>query len=264
MTKYSIKSLVKKIIPKVFIKKYYQYLASNDIEKEALLIPPVSAFFSQMGNNYSFIDVGANHGAWSFEAAKYFKLVYAFECHPLLLKLLRQRFRKKKVITLHEFALSDSESIQNLFVPLFKGAELTSRASLNDDANDGFDQVNFQVPSRTLDSFSFNHIALVKIDVEGHEMSVVKGSVETIEKNSPLLIIEIEDRHHPGKSYKIFDYLTEREYACYCIVLKECIHLDRTDFFSKIDQRKENNFIFIPNKYKDIVAVINKYLLNRL
>jgi FkbM family methyltransferase len=263
LTKFSIKSIFKKIIPKQLIDKYYQYLSSVDLEKEALLIGPVSQFFFQKEGHYSFIDVGANHGAWSFEAAKHFHFIYAFECHPILLKLLQRRFVNKKHVNLYEFALSDRESIQNLFVPLVQGAELTSRASLNDDANNGFDQVSFEVTSRNLDSFSFDQIALIKIDVEGHEMSVLKGAAQTLKKNSPLLIIEIEDRHHPGKSQEIFDYLIEEDYLCYRILKQECTYLDRASFLSTIDQRLENNFIFIPKTHNAVLPFINSYLIKR-
>jgi FkbM family methyltransferase len=46
---------------------------------------------------------------------------------------------------------------------------------------------------RTLDSFEFENVGLIKIDVEGYEQQVLNGCVETIKKNRPLLIIEIRN-----------------------------------------------------------------------
>ena len=44
---------------------------------------------------------------------------------------------------------------------------------------------------RSIDSFNFDNVSLVKIDVEGCENDVLDGMVETIKKNQPVIIIEI-------------------------------------------------------------------------
>ncbi|MFP6639675.1 MAG: FkbM family methyltransferase [Myxococcota bacterium] len=48
-----------------------------------------------------------------------------------------------------------------------------------------------RVEARTLDSFGFEDVSLIKIDVEGHEVDVLKGAKETILRNHPVLIIEM-------------------------------------------------------------------------
>ena len=42
-----------------------------------------------------------------------------------------------------------------------------------------------------LDKFNFDSVDLLKIDVEGHELQVVKGAEQTIKKCRPLIILEI-------------------------------------------------------------------------
>ena len=44
---------------------------------------------------------------------------------------------------------------------------------------------------RTIDSFRFNNVSLIKIDVEGCEDEVLDGMVETLKNNKPVIIIEI-------------------------------------------------------------------------
>ena len=40
-----------------------------------------------------------------------------------------------------------------------------------------------------------NDIGFIKIDVEGHEKNVIQGGLDTIKKNKPVLLIEIEEKH---------------------------------------------------------------------
>lgn len=47
---------------------------------------------------------------------------------------------------------------------------------------------NIQI--RTLDSFNFNNVSLIKIDVEGKQDAVLLGGINTIRKNKPIIIIE--------------------------------------------------------------------------
>lgn len=45
----------------------------------------------------------------------------------------------------------------------------------------------------TLDSFAFNDIAFIKIDVQGYELNVIKGAEKTIAEHRPYLFVEFED-----------------------------------------------------------------------
>lgn len=47
-----------------------------------------------------------------------------------------------------------------------------------------------QVP---LDSFTFDNVVFIKIDVQGYELNVIKGAINTIAKNRPYLFVEFEE-----------------------------------------------------------------------
>jgi hypothetical protein len=55
---------------------------------------------------------------------------------------------------------------------------------------------HLDVELRPLDSFGFTDCSVIKIDVEGHETSVIEGARKTIAASHPALIVEIEQRHN--------------------------------------------------------------------
>jgi FkbM family methyltransferase len=66
------------------------------------------------------------------------------------------------------------------------------------------------VEVRTLDSFNFENVGLIKIDVEGYEEEVLRGAVETIARCKPILYIE-DDR--ASKSAGLHKFLEELGYT---------------------------------------------------
>ena len=52
-----------------------------------------------------------------------------------------------------------------------------------------------KVEARTIDSFGFSDVSLMKIDVEGHEAEVLRGAEKTISALHPVIIIEIWERN---------------------------------------------------------------------
>ena len=45
--------------------------------------------------------------------------------------------------------------------------------------------------ARTIDSFGLSDVSLIKIDVEGHEIDVLRGAQETIATSHPVILLEI-------------------------------------------------------------------------
>ena len=48
---------------------------------------------------------------------------------------------------------------------------------------------------RNLDSFGFERVSVIKIDVEGYENEVLAGASETIRRNRPVIVTEIQGGH---------------------------------------------------------------------
>lgn len=66
----------------------------------------------------------------------------------------------------------------------------------------------YEIEVDTLDSYNFEKIDLLKVDVEGWEFEVLKGSKETIKKHKPILLIEFTG----GNSRKSLHQYDVKEY----------------------------------------------------
>jgi len=76
----------------------------------------------------------------------------------------------------------------------------------------GDGHVVVEVDVRTLDEYDLRNVCFIKIDVEGHELEVLKGGVRTIDRERPTLLVEIEQRHLACPMQVVFDYLGEFGY----------------------------------------------------
>jgi FkbM family methyltransferase len=127
----------------------------------------------------------------------------------MLAEILRRRFLHGVVVLPH--AVSDQRGMRTLRIPLFDGEENLGRATI-DNANQ-FDQSrDITVATVRLDDLALTDVGLLKIDVEGHEKSVLDGAIETIRREQPNLILELEERHHRGVTKQATDLLNDLGY----------------------------------------------------
>jgi FkbM family methyltransferase len=140
------------------------------------------------------LDIGANHGIYSYALSRLARRVDAFEPQPWCAETLAA-WRGPNV-TVHVEALSDVDGELQLAVPVLGGHMYTGYAHIGA-AGDG--ERGETVPVRRLDSFGFDDVTFAKIDVEGHEGAVIAGARDTLARCRPTLLVEIEQRHLDGR-----------------------------------------------------------------
>ncbi|SFQ09743.1 FkbM family methyltransferase [Tranquillimonas alkanivorans] len=155
------------------------------------------------------VDVGANTGVYSWHLARFSAGVIAFEPQPEHAAFLIRAFGRR--VDVQQVALSDAPGEAKLRVPL--GEHQDGRATIemqNALTDDAIREI--PVMCRRLDSYNLPPTGLVKIDVEGHELSVLRGAEAILVRDRPHLIIEAEDRHRPEALASIRKYLLDFGY----------------------------------------------------
>lgn len=164
--------------------RFHYHRWRGRLEPELDLLPELVA------GDRRAIDVGANLGDYTYALARLAPRVEAFEPLPRCAAVIEAA--RLPGVRVHRVALSDREGRRTLHVPVREGHADTGRASFLDP---GGTTEHTRVPVRTLDSYGFDDVGLIKIDVEGHESAVLAGAAETLRTCMPVLIVEIEQRH---------------------------------------------------------------------
>ncbi len=194
------------------ISDYMQYCIYFGIE-----IEPRHTLYSLVKNGTTVIDVGTNVGETLLNFAKINRdgRNIGFEPVPHL-------YEKARVnIGLNDFAnielVNKGLSSRKESLTFNEVAENNSGGTFLTRENNS-DAVR-SVQAVRLDEFAeqsgLKDIALIKIDVEGFEMEVLKGAENVLERSNPILFVEIDDRYlarQQSSSTEIFDFLAARGY----------------------------------------------------
>lgn len=151
-----------------------------------------------------FIDVGAYVDGWHTLVASRIVgkkgKVYSFE--PIYYQRLKENIKlnKQKNVTVKKLALSNKNSISLFY-------DRGEKSSLNKQADDSTQVKAVRVRTVTLDTFikqnKIQHVRLLKIDVEGSEIPVLKGGIQLLKTpNNPDIIIEAVDSSLKSAGYK--------------------------------------------------------------
>ena len=140
------------------------------------------------------IDVGANIGIFARPSAYVFERVICFEPVAKNFEVLKQNLAGLDNVELHPVGLSDRpQRVWFELEPMKCGHSVQVHQA---QTNQAFEY--YQGDLVTLDSYQFDQVDWLKIDVEGFEMQVLEGGHETIRHNRPWLLLERngkEQRH---------------------------------------------------------------------
>ncbi len=250
----SVKTVVRDLLPKscqVPVKYWYGRLRGA-LEAEMRFLDALVRPEDRV------VDVGANRGVYAYRLWKLGARVEVFEPNPTCFSILSAWAVGKRGVHLHADALSDHTGSASLHIPVDgAGVEHDASASIE---HTGFPQSRGQtVRLRTLDSYQMRDVSLIKIDVEGHEYSVLGGALGTIAASQPALLVEIEQRHNGRPVDEVFDRIRGLGYQGFFLEAGQLTILEKFDLsrhqsmanFGVGGRPYINNFLFLHRSRMD-------------
>ena len=176
-------------------------------------------------------DIGANMGTWVVEMARKHPSANFLAFEPQLQKfyqtcaniLLNNLYN----VVAHRYALTEEPSLSFKLMDLMineNGNNGASRLACEYEMTKGHMKPirSEKVPLITLQFFSeaLKNLSLLKVDVEGHELHVLRGAADLIAKHKPAIIFESWDFCVHKKPY-LFQQLSAWGYKIYKIKTSE-------------------------------------------
>lgn len=248
----NLRTVLLRFLPNYFLQKFFikRLLATNEFE-----LAIITSFCDQ---SKDVVDIGSSGGIYSFRLAPFSSTVHSFE--PVGFKIYEAKKLSRRWINniqFYEVALTNYNGEEDFeinildsgiskFRRLQGGQKVYSRTQ--------------KVITRTLDSYGLRNISIIKIDVEGSEIEVLQGALETIEINKPVLLIESENRHRVNSLSEICRILEPLNYEGYFFV--NCTKTPIEQFNENIHQKESNAPIF-ENGWRRSEMYINNFLFTQ-
>ena len=120
------------------------------------------------------IDIGCRQGWFAMQMEPDFNHIHCFD-----FRNKKEEFKKNikdiNKFTYHTVAIGDKD-----------GSVLTTNNRVGRIKDNG----NIVIQSKRLDSFNFENVGFIKLDVEGYELKCLLGAEQTIKKFNPVIIVE--------------------------------------------------------------------------
>lgn len=172
-----------------------------------------------------FLDIGAHHGYYTLLASRKVGptgLVLAVEPSRRERRKLRLHLQinRCKNVRIEGRALGEAEGTASLY--LVQGTETGCNSLRRPDVEQKIESVTVQVErlDRVLQDHQIERVDFIKMDVEGAELSVLKGAQELLSRRPrPVILSEVQDVRSRPWGYSARDvvrYLSSLDYDWFC------------------------------------------------
>ena len=107
----------------------------------------------------------------------------------------------------------------------------------------------------SVDSLDLERVDLIKLDVEGHELAVLRGGRAMLARDLPILLVELEERFGAGSIARVHAFMESFGYRGLFLDHRHLYPIAMFDprRFQKMEQWSQvgayiNNFIFITER----------------
>ena len=202
-----------------------------------------------------FLDVGGHAGSWAVPASRALPAghVYAFEALPYYARVLKTTLAllRCRNVTVVDGAVTDAEGDVSVVWKDAAGQRLTGRTHISRGEEAG---ATVAVRAITIDGFWRNRagrVRLIKCDVEGAELKVLRGAIATIDRWRPLVFCELYEEYCASYGYTsadVFEFFASRRY--------HSMQFERGAFYEvrPADYRGVGDILFVPAELELLAA----------
>jgi FkbM family methyltransferase len=185
----------------------------HEVYKESKRLQEVILRFIKPSSNC--IDIGVHLGSVLSEIIRIAPQGHhlAFEPTPYKAKWLRQKFPEVKVF---EIALSDQPGNADFYL----NTEKSGFSGLSKHMGENSVVEKLSVSCDCLDNIvkSDRKIDFIKLDVEGHELGVLRGAKNLLQRDRPTILFECTNSGLTSSGYtasEVFEFLTQLQYSIF-------------------------------------------------
>lgn len=231
-----VKCLVQKNLPNTwhFAFSYIWHDAGLSIVEKHL-----NSFYN---NDFTYFDIGSNVGLRSVYALSENRPTVLFDPNPEVSKICRQMLELNgfKQYKLEQSGVSDTEGQLKFYI------SSSAYMSSFDKSHAAKDKIvaEIEIPVTTMNLYIKANPQyrpkILKIDVEGFEINVLKGAVNLLEQYHPAILIEILDTGDNRK--EIIDFMKTFGYEAYYLWNKNTGMLEKAE---SNNPKQNHNYLFI-------------------
>jgi FkbM family methyltransferase len=180
--------------------------------------PEIRRLDDVCGRGGTMIDIGGWYGPWTRRLRHRAAHVVVIEPTPLHRVLRRTLPPQVEVIAA---AASDGAGEAELWVPSAdtgaRGVSSLHRRDIHGES--------IKVPLVRVDDLGLSQVTFIKIDVDGHEVPVLRGAEAVIKQDQPRLLIEVEQRIQPIGD--VLDLMRQYGYRGWVLPGRSWVPVDR-------------------------------------
>ena len=147
-------------------------------------------FLSILKDDMTVVEIGANIGYYTVQESCHRKLkrVIAIEPNPLSFELLKENVQINDCqdVSVFNMGISDVDGVRPFYIS--KHANSGSMTAQAEYAR------KLDIPVAKLDTLmdreNIEHVDVIRMDVEGHEVSALRGMLETLKRDTPWICME--------------------------------------------------------------------------
>jgi FkbM family methyltransferase len=149
------------------------------------------------------IQAGGNFGLYPVLYTEFFETVYTFEPDPINFTCLVMNCQHHSIIKMNN-AVGEDNGHAKIVVHSPSNLGMNAIAKTESYVN--------SIPIVKVDSFDFQEVKLIQFDLEGYELPALKGTVNTIKKYKPLIMLESSEEIIPEHYRSLVDFLKQLGY----------------------------------------------------